>query len=141
MRKNPMQDLFQNYVDDLNKLRDALHDELAVQARELSMAMGNYSQRCEAVLASFMEKVSASGVEVEAAAAARFNVFRGLPVNASLPDVSDGPLAQTPTNEDQETIETVAERAVADSLHVEGDADRKPKFGRPMVLVKSEPAA
>ncbi len=41
-----MQDLFQNYVDDLNKLRDALHDELAVQARELSKAMANYSQRC-----------------------------------------------------------------------------------------------
>ena len=135
-----MQDLFQNYVDDLNKLRDALHDELAVQARELSMAMGNYSQRCEAALASFMEEVSASGVEVEAAAAARFNVFRGLPVNASLPDVSDGPLAQTPTNEDQETIETVAERAVADSLHVESDGERKLR-SRSITLVRSDPAA
>ena len=135
-----MQDLFQNYVDDLNKLRDALHDELAVQARELSMAMGNYSQRCEAALASFMEKVSASGVEVEAAAAARFNAFRGLPVNASLPDVSDGPLAQTPTNEDQETIETVAERAVADSLHVESDGERKLR-SRSITLVRSDPAA
>ena len=120
-----MQDLFQNYVDDLNKLRDALHDELAVQARELSKAMGNYSQRCEAALASFMEKVSARGVEVEAAAAARFDQFRGLPANGTLPDVSDGPLAQTPINADQETIETVAERAVADSLHVESDGDRK----------------
>jgi hypothetical protein len=80
--ENPMQDLFQNYVDDLSKLRDALHDELAVQARELSKAMGNYSERCEAVLASFMEKVSARGVEVEEAAAARFNAFRGLPVIA-----------------------------------------------------------
>ena len=135
-----MQDLFQNYVDDLNKLRDALHDELAVQARELSMAMGNYSQRCEAALASFMEKVSACGVEVEAAAAARFNAFRGLPVNASLPDVSDGPLAQTPTNEDQETIETVAERAVADSLHVESDGERKLR-SRSITLVRSDPAA
>ena len=137
-----MQDLFQNYVDDLNKLRDAFHDELTVQARELSKAMGNYSQRCEAALASFMEKVSASGVEVEAAAAARFNAFRGLPVNASLPDVSDGPLAQTPTNEDQETIETVAERAVADSLHVESDGDRKLRSsGRSITLVRSDPAA
>ena len=135
-----MQDLFQNYVDDLNKLRDALHDELAVQARELSMAMGNYSQRCEAALASFMEKVSARGVEVEAAAAVRFNQFRGLPVNASLPDVSDGPLAQTPTNEDQETIETVAERAVADSLHVESDGERKLR-SRSITLVRSDPAA
>ena len=62
-----MQDLFQNYVDDLNKLRDAFHEELAAQARELSNAMGNYSQRSEAALASFMEKVPARGVEVEAA--------------------------------------------------------------------------
>jgi len=135
-----MQDLFQNYVDDLNKLRDAFHDELTVQARELSKAMGNYSQRCEAALASFMEKVSARGVEVEAAAAVRFNQFRGLPVNVSLPDVSDGPLAQTPTNEDQETIETVAERAVADSLHVESDGERKLR-SRSIMLVRSDPAA
>ena len=66
-----MQDLFQNYVDDLNKLRDAFHDELAVQARELSKAMGNYSERCDAILAPFMETVSARSVELEAAAAAR----------------------------------------------------------------------
>ena len=39
-----MQDLFQNYVDDLNKLRDAFHDELTVQARELSKAMGSYAR-------------------------------------------------------------------------------------------------
>jgi hypothetical protein len=136
-----MQDLFQNYVDDLNKLRDAFHDELAVQARELSKAMGNYSQRCEAALASFMEKVSARGVEVETAAAARFNAFRGLPVNVSSPDVSDGPLAQTPTNADQKIIETVAERAVADSLHIESDADRRPNSGRSITLVRSDPAA
>jgi hypothetical protein len=136
-----MQDLFQNYVDDLNKLRDALHDELAVQARELSMAMGNYTQRCEAALASFMEKVSVRGVEVEAAAAARFNQFRGLPVNVSLPDVSDGPPAQTPPAADQERVAAAAERALTDGLRDESDADRKPKLGRLMALVKSDPAA
>ena len=43
-----------------------------------------------------MENVSVRGVEIEAAAAVRFNQFRGLPVNVSLPDVSDGPPAQTP---------------------------------------------
>jgi hypothetical protein len=134
-----MQDLFQNYVDDLNKLRDALHDELAVQARDLSMAMGNYSQRCEAALASFMEKVSARGVEVEAAAAARFNAFRGLPAKGRMPDVSDGPLAHIPTDADQERVAAAAERALVEL--VESDADRKPKSGRPMVLVKSDPAA
>ena len=135
-----MQDLFQNYVDDLNKLRDAFHDELAVQARELSKAMGNYSQRCEAALASFMEKVSARGVEVEAAAAVRFNQFRGLPVNVSLPDVSDGPLAQTPTNADQETIEppqSGRSRTACMSRAMRIASSR----GRLMTLVKSDPAA
>ena len=135
-----MQDLFQNYVDDLNKLRSAFHEELAAEARELSNAMGKYSQCSEAALASFMEKVSARGVEFEVLAATRLDQFRGLPVNVSLPDVSDGPLAQTPTNADQETIETVAERAVADSLHVESDGERKLR-SRSITLVRSDPAA
>ena len=74
-----MQDLFQNYVDDLNKLRDAFHDELTAQARELSKAMDIYAERSEAGLASLMEKVSARGAEVEAAAASRLDQFRGLP--------------------------------------------------------------
>ena len=88
-----MQDLFQNYVDNVNKLRDAFHVELAAQAQELSKAMDIYAQRSEAALASFMEKVSASGVEVEAAAAVGLDQFRGLPANGGLPDVNDGPLA------------------------------------------------
>jgi hypothetical protein len=136
-----MQDLFQNYVDDLNKLRNAFHDELTVQARELSKAMGNYSRRCEAALASFMEKVSARGVEVEAAAAARLDQFRGLPAKGGLPNVSGGPLAHTLTDADQERVAAAAERALTDGLLAESDADRKPKVGRPMVLVKSNPAA
>ena len=37
--ENPMQDLFQNYVSDLNKLRDAFHNELTATAEELSKAM------------------------------------------------------------------------------------------------------
>jgi hypothetical protein len=136
-----MQDLFQNYVDDLNKLRDAFHDELTVQARELSKAMGNYSRRCEAALASFMEKGSARGVEVEATAAARLDQFRGLPAKGGLPNVSGGPLAHTLTDADQERVAAAAERALTDGLLAESDADRKPKVGRPMVLVKSNPAA
>jgi hypothetical protein len=59
-----MQDLFQNYVDDLIKLRDAFHDELAAQAQELSKAMGIYARGSEAALASLMEKVAARGVEL-----------------------------------------------------------------------------
>jgi hypothetical protein len=120
-----MQDLFQNYVDDVNKLRDAFHDELTAQALELSMAMGEYARRSEAALVSLMEKVSARGVEVEAAAAARLNQFRGLPAKGGLPDVDDGPLAHVPDNADQARISAAAERAVTDVLHVENDGDRK----------------
>ena len=136
-----MQDLFQDYVSDLNKLRDAFHNELTATAEELSKAMGIYARRSEAALASFMEKVSARGVELDAAAAARLNQFRGLPANGGLPNVNDGPLAHTPTDADRARIAAAAERAVADGLHVESDGDRKPKSGRPMTLVKTEPAA
>ena len=136
-----MQDLFENYVSDLNKLRDAFHNELTATAEELTKAMGNYAHRSEAALASFMEKVSARGVELEASAAARLNQFRGLPANGGLPDVDDGPLADTPTGADRVRIVAAAERAVADGLNVESDGDRKPLSVRPMTLVKSEPAA
>ena len=135
-----MQDLFQNYVSDLNKLRDAFHGELTATAEELSKAMGLYARRSEAALASFMERVSARGVELEAAAAARLNQFRGLPANNDLTDVDEGPLAHTPTNADVVRLAAAAERAVADGLHVESDGDRKPHPGRPMTLVKSGPA-
>jgi hypothetical protein len=139
--RNPMQDLFQNYVDNVNKLRDAFHVELAAQAQELSKAMDIYARRSEAALASIMEKVSALGVEVEAAAAVRLDQFRGLPANGGLSDINDGPLAPTPTNADQVRIAAAAERALADGLYVENDADRKSRPGRPMTLVKSEPAS
>jgi hypothetical protein len=139
--ENPMQDLFQNYVSDLNKLKDAFHNELTATAEELSKAMGNYAHRSETALASFMEKVSARGIELEASAAARLDQFRGLPANGGLPNVDDGPLADTPTNADRVRIVAAAERAVADGLQVESDGDRKPLSVRPMTLVKSEPAA
>src|SRR5271155_293337 len=87
---NAMQDLIQNYVSDLNKLRDAFHNELTATAEELSKAMGVYAHRSEAALASFNEKVSASGMELEAAAAARLNQFRGLAASGRLPNVDDG---------------------------------------------------
>jgi len=89
-----MQDLYQNYVSDLNQLRDAFHGDLAATAGELSKAMDIYAECSEAALASFMEKVSARGVELEASAAARLNQFRGLPANGGLPGVDDGSLAQ-----------------------------------------------
>src|SRR5271157_6407784 len=139
--ENPMQDLFQNYVSDLNKLRDAFYGELVATAGELSKAMDIYAERSEAALASFMEKVSARGVELEASAAARLNQFRGLPANGGLPDVDGGPLAHTPTNADVVRVAAAAERAVADGLHVESERDRKPQSGRLMTVVKSGSAA
>ena len=45
-----MQDLYQNYVSDLNQLRAAFHDELAATAGELSKAMDIYAERSEAAL-------------------------------------------------------------------------------------------
>jgi hypothetical protein len=123
-----MQDLFEKYVDDLNKLRVAFHDELAAQARELSKAMGIYARSNEAALSVFMEKVSARGAELETTAAARLDQFRGLRA-----------LTQTPADADQERVAAAAERALADSLELE--VDRDSKTGRPMVLVKSNPAA
>ena len=57
MRNIHCQDLFQNYVSDLIKLRDAFHGELEATAEELSKAMALYAGRSETALASFMEKV------------------------------------------------------------------------------------
>ena len=136
-----MQDLFQHYVSDLNKLKDAFHNELMATAEELSKAMGLYSRRSEAALGSFMEKVATRGMEFEASAMARLNQFRGLPANAGLPDIDNGPLALTPPNADVSKVAAVAERAVAEGLQVEGDADRKPQAPRSITLVRSEPAA
>ena len=76
-----------------------------------------------------MEKVSARGVEVEAAAAARFDQFRGLPVKGDLPDVSDGPLAHIPTDADQRELQPPQSGRLVDGLLVESDTDRKLKDG------------
>ena len=140
-----MQDLFQNYVSDLIKLRDAFHGELEATAEELSKAMALYAGRSEAALASFMEKIATRGVELEAAAAVRLNQFRGLPANAGLLDDDNGAVARTPTN-DKLRIATAAEQAVADGLQIESEVDRKTPPVRSIALVKSgqvqsEPAA
>jgi hypothetical protein len=141
MRDIPMQDLFQNYVDDLNKFRDSFHDELTATAEELSKAMGNYARRSEAALTSFMEKVSARGAELEASAAKRLDQFRGVPADGGLQNIDDGPPTHIPTNADQSRIAAAAEGAIADGLQIEREGDRKPWPGRQMTLVKSEPAA
>ena len=136
-----MQDLIQNYVSDLHKLREVFHKELEATAEELSKAMALYARRCDAALASFMEKASARESELESSAAARLNQFCGLPANGGLTDVENRLLAQTLTHSDAGRIAASAERAVADSLHVESDRDRKPQPARSMTLVKSGLAA
>jgi hypothetical protein len=147
MKEILMQDLFENYVDDLNKLRNAFHNELAATAEELRKGMDTYAERSEAALASFMEKVSARGLELEASAARRLDQFRGVSANGGLPNIDDGSQAHAPTSADQSRIAAAAEGAIADGLHVEKegdrekDGDRKPWPGRQMTLVKSEPAA
>ena len=136
-----MQDLMQSYASDLNKLRDAFHDELTATAEELSKAMALYAKRCDAALASFMEKASARESELESSAAARLNQFCGLPANGGLTDVDNRPPTQTLSHSDVGRIAISAERAVADSLHVESDRDRKQQPARSMTLVKSGLAA
>ena len=140
-----MYDLFQNYVSDLNKLRDAFHNELTATAEELSKAMAFYASRSDAALASFMEKATARGEELEAAAAVRLNQFRGLPANADLSDADNGRVARTPTDADKLRISTAAEGAVADVLQFESEEYRKLPPARSILVksgqVQSEPAA
>ena len=63
--ENPMQDLIKSYVSDLHKLREVFHKELEATAEELSKAMALYAKRCDAALASFMEKASARESELK----------------------------------------------------------------------------
>ena len=121
---NPMQDLIQDYASDLKKLREVFHKELTATADELSKAMGVYAHHSEAALASFMEKASARGLELEVSATARLSQFCG---NGSLPGVDDIPLTLTPTNADVLRMAAAAEQAVADGLHVESESNRKPR--------------
>ena len=129
-----MQDLIQNYVSDLHKLREVFHKELEATAEELSKAMALYAKRCDAALESFMEQASARESELESSAAARLSQFCGVAANSGQPDVDNGPPTQTPSHSDA-GIAASAERAVADSLHVETDGNRKPQPARPTTLV------
>ena len=123
-KDNPMQDLIQEYATELKKLREVFHEELPATADELSKAMGIYAHRSEAALASFMEKASARGLELEVSATARLSQFCG---NGSLPGVDDIPLTLTPTNADVLRMAAAAEQAVADGLHVDSESNHKPR--------------
>jgi len=137
---NPMQDLLQDYASDLRKLHDVFHSELTATAEELSKAISVYAHRSDAALASFMEKASARGLELEALAMARLNQFCGLPTNDSLLDVDDKPLRHTPTNASVFRIAVVAEQAVADGLHVESDSNHKPQPAARLPRINGERA-
>jgi hypothetical protein len=123
-----MQDLIQDYASDLKKLRDVFHSELSATAEELSKAIAHYARRSDAALASFMEKASARGLELEVSATARLSQFCGLPPNGSLLDVDRKPLSHTPTNADVLRIAAAAEQAVADGVDVESESNHKPQL-------------
>ena len=122
-----MQDLIQDYVSDLNRLREEIHNVLSATATELSKALSLYVERNEAALASFMEKASARGMALEAAAAARLNQFRGLPADGSLPEVNDGPPPHSGEDSDAARAATAAQRAIAKGLDIENNEDREPQ--------------
>jgi hypothetical protein len=134
-----MQDLIQDYANDLKKLQEVFHNELTATAEELSKAMGVYAHRSEAALASFLEKASARGLELEVVATARLNQFCGLPANSGQPDVDDKPLTPPP-NADVFRIVAAAEQAVADGLQVESESNHKPEpAGRPPRIFRDRP--
>jgi hypothetical protein len=122
-----MQDLIQDYANDLKKLRDVFHKELSATAEELSKAIAHYAHRSDAALASFMEKATGRGLELEVSATARLSQFCGLPANGSLPDVDDKPLTLTPTNANVLRLAAAGEQAVADGQYVESDSNHKPR--------------
>jgi len=93
--------------------------------------MAFYASRSDAALASFMEKATARGKELEGVAAARLNQFCGLPANGAQPNVDDEP-PKTLKDSAAPKIAASGERAVADGLHVESDRDRKPQPARSM---------
>ena len=68
---------------------------------------------------------------------AMFPLGRSLPVSRGLPHVSDGPLAHTANDADQDKVAAAADRAFADCL--ESGGDRKAR--RAIALVQAEPAA
>ena len=121
-----MQDLIHDYASDLKKLREVFHKELVATADELSKAMAVYAQRSEAALASFMEKASARGLELEVSAAARLSQFCGLPANSFQPDLDNKPFVHTP-NANVFGIVVSGEQAVADALQVENESDYTPE--------------
>ena len=128
-----MQDLMQSYASDLNKLRDAFHNELTATAEELSKAMAFYASRSDAALASFMEKATTRGKELEGAAAARLNQFCGLPANGAQPSVDDR-TAQDSYKDSGCAEDRGFRREGAGGLriclHVDSDRDRKPQPAR-----------
>jgi hypothetical protein len=122
-----MQDLIEDYVSDLNRLREEFHNELAATAAELSKALEHYAQRNDAALASFLEKASARGMELEVSAAARLSQFRGLPTDDSLPKVNDAPPPPGNEGSDAARIATAAQRAIEYGLDVESNREREPQ--------------
>ncbi len=120
-----MQDLVQDDVSDLNRLREELHNELAATAAELSKALEHCAQRNDGALASFMEKAAARGIELEVSAA-----------DDSPPEVSEGPQPSSNKGSDAKgsdaaRIATAAQWVIGYGLEVESNDDREPHSAPP----------
>ena len=103
--------------------------------------MDDYSRRSEAALTFHGQgRVSWRGTRSRSGGEARSVSWPSCNPRG-LPNVNDGPLALTPSNVDQVKIAAAAERAVADELRVENDEAYRPRSGRAIALVRSEPAA
>ncbi len=89
--------------------------------------MGVYAHRSDAALASFMEKASARGLELEVSATARLSQFCGLPANGSLTEAGDKPPVHTPANASVFRISAVAEHVVPDGKDLDRDSNHRPQ--------------
>ncbi len=89
--------------------------------------MGVYAHRSDAALASFMEKASARGLELEVSATARLSQFCGLPANGSLTEADDKPPVHTPANASVFRISAVAEHVVPDGKDLDRDSNHRPQ--------------
>jgi hypothetical protein len=134
-----MQDLIQDYASDLKKLREMFHNELTATADELSKAMSVYAQRSEAALASFMEKASARGLELEVSASARLSQFCGAPANGRQAEADDKPLTRSP-NADVFKIAAIAGDAAVHDLQVDSQRNHQPQpLARSSRIVRDRP--
>ena len=119
-----------------------------------SLAQPNQAQAVHAAFQRLQTKAmqDEARAQIEAAAdqkeAANAQIRAAIATEATAVSTSDSArwlmwsvIAQAPPNADQVKIAAAPERAVADGLGLESDEAQKPRSGRAIALVRSEPAA